>query len=218
MGERSAVAVSHPFEEQSPEFLDSLDGNPRLAFAEFYRFAVGLLTVNPPAPLRAVPTNDRIDVVHDLVLHCCQDDFRVLRRFDPERARFAVWFCCVARNFVTDRLRAKSQRPANPSPQEPDDALRRLRTRDAPADRRIWAEEVLQAVATALHQLGDVCQILLRGAAQGLRPNELTSLLRWPPEWNKKASDDLRSCRTRLRRALLAAGFDLDDLDSLQGS
>jgi hypothetical protein len=48
----------------------------------------------------------------------------------------------------------------------------------------------------------------VQGAADGYKPRELTRLLGWPADWNKKASDDLRECRKRLRQSLAAAGID----------
>jgi hypothetical protein len=45
-----------------------------------------------------------------------------------------------------------------------------------------------------------------------MAPRQLTHLLGWPPDWNKKASDDLRACRKRLIVLLREEGFDIDHL------
>ena len=62
-------------------------------------------------------------------------------------------------------------------------------------------------ISECLDELEPKCRLLIEGAAQGLKPRELTRVLGWPEDWNKKASDDLRSCRQRLRQLLRAAGL-----------
>jgi len=79
-------------------------------------------------------------------------------------------------------------------------------------DRRADARMALEVVTDCIRELGETCRLLLLGAAEGMRPRELTRLLGWPKEWNKKASDDLRECRKRLKKRLGLRGLTPDDL------
>ena len=63
-----------------------------------------------------------------------------------------------------------------------------------------------------LQQMGDKCRVLVQGAAEGYKPRELTRLLGWPADWNKKASDDLRECRRQLKRLLEDSGLESTEL------
>jgi len=47
------------------------------------------------------------DVCQDVFLRLTRDGFRLLRRFDPERASFATWLHLVARSTAVDHLRRR---------------------------------------------------------------------------------------------------------------
>ena len=201
---------THILQQERPGFLDRLDSAPEIAFEEFYLFARKLLAVCPPQILWEVRPDVREDLVHDIVMSCCGDDFRVLRRYRAQGRPFSAWFSLVARNLILDRVRTRrgSEAIAVGSP-EPDD---RRAAVDAPPDRVADARVLLERVKSIVGELGDVCRILLFGAAEGFPPRDLVRLLGWPDDWNKKASDDLRECRRRLVRRLEAEGFEPGDL------
>lgn len=50
---------------------------------------------------------DVADVVQDVYLHFCQDGYRVLKRYDPARARLSTWCGAIARNKAIDWLRRR---------------------------------------------------------------------------------------------------------------
>ena len=74
------------------------------------------------------------------------------------------------------------------------------------ADRQVDRRRILAMVREVLEEMSDACRILLQGAAEGSRPRELTRLMGWPADWNKKASDALRECRKGLRNLLKNKG------------
>jgi RNA polymerase sigma factor (sigma-70 family) len=196
-----------------PKFLDLLDTEPERGFAEFYDFTRRLLAVHPPRVYWQTPERHRADLVHDIILHCCRDDFRVLRRYQDRGMAFAAWLMLVARNKILDFLRAKDS-SAGISLAEEDDENPGVHLRDPepPVDERVDRQKIISLVRTALEDMNDKCRVLIEGAAEGYKPRELTRLLGWPIEWNKKASDDLRECRKKLRSYLYQQGLDLEEL------
>jgi DNA-directed RNA polymerase specialized sigma24 family protein len=201
------VGARHILQQEWPSFLDRLDDDPARAAEEFYGFARTLLSVAPPRNLWEVPEDLREDVTHDLVLDCCRDGFALLRRYRDRGRPFAAWFALVARNRISDRMR-RERRQVEWDVQEDD---RRERPAVSPA-RRALDRVALEKVVSEVRALGDVCRVLLLGAAEGRSPRELVHLLGWPEDWNKKASDDLRACRKRLRRRLEAVGVDPEEI------
>ncbi len=47
------------------------------------------------------------DIVQDVFLRLCKDDFRLLRQFDPARAAMSTWLTIVARSATHDALRRR---------------------------------------------------------------------------------------------------------------
>lgn len=50
---------------------------------------------------------DVYDVVQDIFLHLCKDEFRVLKTYDPSRAKLSTWCGAIARNKAIDVLRQR---------------------------------------------------------------------------------------------------------------
>ncbi len=50
------------------------------------------------------------DLLQEVFIKLCRDDFRILKRYNPGRASISTWLCLVARNIAMDYLRRK--RPA----------------------------------------------------------------------------------------------------------
>lgn len=61
------------------------------------------------APHRA---SEQDDVVQDVFIRLVKDDFRLLGKYDPDRASLSTWLTIVARSVAIDRLRLKRIEPA----------------------------------------------------------------------------------------------------------
>jgi len=62
---------------------------------------------------RLVPAGrvaDAEDVVQDVFVKLCQHDFRLLRRYDPARAKITTWLTVVASSSAVDHLRRLRRR------------------------------------------------------------------------------------------------------------
>jgi len=119
MTEQSARGPTHLLQDPWPGFLDLVDVDRAAAFEQFYLFGRRLLLTAPPRTLLDVPPDSREDVIHDSILHCCRDDFRILRQYRNHGKPFASWFRQVAHNKLLERLRTrKGQDALQPLPFE----------------------------------------------------------------------------------------------------
>jgi DNA-directed RNA polymerase specialized sigma24 family protein len=141
----------------------------------------------------------------------------VLRTYSDRGRPFAVWFLILARNKILDHLRAKGNIPGDPIEEGSGGIGAKLADTKPAPDQTIDVLRVLTVVREVLAALGDVCRILIEGAAEGYRPRELVQLLGWKAEDNKKVSDSLRYCRTKLRAALRERGVGEDELRTVLG-
>jgi len=48
---------------------------------------------------------DAYDIMQELFVKICRDDFRLLRRYNPEKSRITTWLAFIARNLAVDHLR-----------------------------------------------------------------------------------------------------------------
>lgn len=205
----------HPLDQSWPAFLDRLDTDPRTAFRDFYSFAWRLLKSHPPAAMRSLLPADREEMISEVILHCWQNDCRVLRTYRDRHIPFSHWFLMVARRKTLDHIRARERRgatdpdrPHAPMPGEPGPLID-----PAPlADEHAIARQNLESAQRCIMRMGRNCQLLLQGSALGLRPREMTQLLGWPRDWGKKVSDSLRYCRGKLRELLQREGVDWRDM------
>ena len=62
------------------------------------------------------------DVAQDVFVRLCAKDFRLLRSYDPDRARLTTWLTIIATSTTIDHLR-RQKRPAQPLDQVPESAL-----------------------------------------------------------------------------------------------
>lgn len=194
-----------------PYFLDLLDTNPEEAFRQFYLLAVALFSHRPPVPLRSLSPEDRQDLLHDLILHCVKNDFRVLRQYVPKGKSFAGWLYMVFTNKCRDRLRTPEMRAKRISIHADEDGRSiesKLADPGEPPDAYVENAQVVSAVRRALRDIGTKCRLLLEMAADGLRPKEMVRLLGLADDQNKKVADDLRYCRRRLKERLREMGFE----------
>ena len=200
-------------EQSRPRFLDLVDENPEAAFRSFYAFVQKMFNACPPRAIRMVPPDHRPDLVHDIVLECCRDDFRVLRGYTDQGRPFAVWLSILSRRRIIDWLRARKDGDKTEGHVEFSPEFQQiLPDHKLPPDRVVARKVLLDMVEGALQQLGERCRLLILGAAQGLKPRELTKFLGAPSHDNKKTSDALRECRRQLRYRLTREGVTLESV------
>ena len=203
----ASAPTSHVTRDSFPWFLRDLDQNPQRAAAGFHEFAWKLLRCSPPPRFQGLAEVDREDIIADLVVRWLSDDFAVLRRYRDNGRPFAGFLATAANNRATDRWRRiQDQRKRDRNLDEPaEDGVplaERLSDGEVGHDERYEDRLKLQQVEECLGNVSERCQVLLHGAADGMKPRELTVLLGWPPDWNKKAHDALRECRRSLVRCM----------------
>ena len=83
--------------------LEALARGEKGAWETFVRRYGGLVV----AAVRGVAreTTEVEDLVQEVFLRLCRDDFRLLRTYDPARARLSTWITIVARSTARDALR-----------------------------------------------------------------------------------------------------------------
>ena len=83
--------------------LDALARGERGAWEAFVRRYAGLVV----AAVRGVAHEaaDVEDLVQEVFLRLCRDDFRLLRNYDPTRAQLSTWVTIIARSTARDALR-----------------------------------------------------------------------------------------------------------------
>lgn len=197
-----------------PDFLDRLDQDPDGAFADFYALTCQSLQSVPPRPLKAVPKDEWLDRIHEVVYHCCRDSFAALRRYKDRGKPFVAWLHVVAHNRIYSVVNPQLDKPQI-APLSEDSGKHRaesaiLRGGGSP-ELRAQLAQLQEAVRKALGGVGDKCRTLLKMAADEWTPQEMASVLRQPPATSKKISDDLRYCRRRLRDMLYESGVDVED-------
>lgn len=207
---QSSSQPNHDLGASWPGFLDQLDSNPDRAFEKFYAHAVTMMRVCPPGVVRSLSPDQRNDLLHEVTLHCCCDDFRVLRRYADRGRPFTAWLQLVTRNKFLDQVRSGSKLKTRSlsGDGEEDDFQIPDHAAAAKVEGIAESRNLAQLVTQALESMSDKCRILIQGAAEGHKPRDLVRLLGWPPDWNKKASDDLRDCRRRLKLTLGDLGLD----------
>jgi RNA polymerase sigma factor (sigma-70 family) len=83
--------------------LEALARGEKGAWETFVRRYAGLVV----AAVRGVAreATDVEDLVQEVFLRFCRDDFRLLRTYDPARAQLSTWITIVARSTARDALR-----------------------------------------------------------------------------------------------------------------
>jgi RNA polymerase sigma factor (sigma-70 family) len=179
-----------------PGFLDQLDGNAENAFTDFYLFAREMFRTQAPRMLRRIPVDQREDMLHEVVHHCCRNDFRILRKYENRGSPFANWLKCVANRKIIDELERRGRILAL---EEPNDSLQRLALDLLRPDMHAEAANALEDTLDRLADMDEECQILVHAMASGMKPMEVTKLLGWSEKDNRKASDRCRYVRRRLK-------------------
>ena len=83
--------------------LEALARGERGAWEAFVRRYAGLVV----AAVRGVAreATEVEDLVQEVFLRLCRDDFRLLRTYDPARAQLSTWVTIIARSTARDALR-----------------------------------------------------------------------------------------------------------------
>jgi RNA polymerase sigma factor (sigma-70 family) len=200
--------MSSSIGDQYPAFLRHLDDDPEGAFADFYAFLQKVFARYPPRVFRMVREDSREDVIHDIAVHCCEREFRVLRAYQDVGAPFGVWLHLVATRRILDQLGKKRGAEKSSERVEVDEWFEGVYAGDElPPDRDVARKVLLEKTVNAMGQLGERCRLLLLAAAEGWKPREMAELLGDPNLDNKKISDGLRECRRQLRWRIRKEGI-----------
>ncbi|HEX9898192.1 MAG TPA: sigma-70 family RNA polymerase sigma factor [Candidatus Methylomirabilis sp.] len=197
---RPAGPVDDPWGATRPGFLDLLDKDPDRAWAEFHAFAWRLLRAITPPAMRSLSSEERDDLIGDIVFFCGEYDFRILRRYQDMGTPFSAWLLRVAKHRALDRHRRLRTQLALAKPKTMDG-------HHPDTEDRLTHRQLLAGIRKCLSSLSAKCRLLLAAAADEMKPSEIATLL-GPMGSNKQVSDDLRYCRRGLLRALANEGFE----------
>ena len=83
--------------------LEALARGEKGAWEAFVRRYAGLIVAAVRGVARDV--GEAEDLVQEVFLRLCRDDFRLLRTYDPARARLSTWITIIARSTARDAQR-----------------------------------------------------------------------------------------------------------------
>lgn len=81
-----------------------VDGD-KAAWDQFVARYAGLILATIRRFSSGLPDPD--DLVQDVFLRLCKDDFRLLRTYDPAKASLSTWLTIIARSAALDRVRKR---------------------------------------------------------------------------------------------------------------
>jgi RNA polymerase sigma factor (sigma-70 family) len=194
-----------------PTFLDLLDSDRETAIALFYKYAMLLLGARPPRLFSCMTDQEREDCLQEIIVHCIEQDLRVLRRYENRGRPFSAWLYTVAHHKAFEwwrRGRDGGRRRIDLDPEYGGHVLPVGGTPARPDERAAW-EELLEVVRDEIGRMDDRCRLLLNLSADEYKVKEIVRALALPPDQNKKISDDLRYCRKKLKRRLADRGYDI---------
>ncbi len=87
------------------EELGRLVSGDAAAWRDFVRRFAGLIIAAVNRVLGG--QSDPADIVQDVFVRLCKDEFRLLRQFDPSRASFSTWLTIVSRSVAHDAIRRR---------------------------------------------------------------------------------------------------------------
>lgn len=195
-----------------PRFLDLLDSDPDQAFTQFYRFAVGSLTDTPPPLLLSFDESERLEMIHIIICHCVDNDFRNLRKYADKGKPFAGWLYITAYNKGREewrkRHRSREMLSIHGDGQNPG-------IEESVADHaedvgtRAEKTDLLSKVLGSLEEMDRKCRLLLKMAFDEFTIAEMVTALRLPKDQNAKVSDGLRYCRKKLYKLMADRGIEV---------
>lgn len=193
-----------------PPFLRLLDSDNERALAEFGNHARRWLISYPSPCLRSLSTEEREEVVSDVILHLIKDDARRLRSYEDRGRPFHAFLRTVAERMCLGVIRKRRLETSYDEPGGGGPAGSEL-----PPSPPHGLETVLSRIVWEfVGELDVECQLLLIGHFRdGLKPRQMVPLLgfigRENP--NKKVSDRLTYCKTMLATLIRKAGYKRDD-------
>jgi RNA polymerase sigma factor (sigma-70 family) len=143
--------------------LDALARGETGAWTAFVRRYAGLVV----AAVRGVAREavEVEDLVQEVFLRLCRDDFRLLRTYDPARARLSTWITIIARSTARDALRRHRpvMVPIEAVPEsrlavDPVEPVRRLKLPEALLSPR--QREILTMLYDREMEVGEVAKVL----------------------------------------------------------
>ena len=192
-----------------PPFLGLMDSDPNSAADLFCRFAMSLLETKPPRIFRSLSVDEQSDLTTDIVIHCIDMNFRILRKYEDKGSPFAAWFYFIARNKAIDYIRRKDADVdvvvANPETGfDPLEITEDRRAYHAASDE---VKEMLDEIDKCWMEMSEKCRLLLKLAAREYKAQEMAELLRKPKDMATKIANDLGYCRKKLTNLLSEKGL-----------
>jgi DNA-directed RNA polymerase specialized sigma24 family protein len=115
---------------------------------------------------------------------------------------FAAWLTTVLDRQVRGWLRSR----------KPSDEITEGSARTGTDPRLGLSNQVVDSLNRGLDELNTKCRLYLSYRSEGLKPREIADALGLPDGENKRVSDDLRHCMSRLRDFLLSRGIRPDEV------
>lgn len=193
----------------SPWFADGSDSDPQRRMVDVERFAQEFFRSNTLSLMRRLSPEESEDLKREIVLHCIDDHFRVLKQFRQTGANFDAWFCTVCLNKAKDFLKSRTRYQQMVTHDLSADQLTLNRPKDgapSPED-AAHLRQIVEAVNRGIESLDRYCRLLVRMDGEEFKPREMVRVLRWPLSKAKKISDDLAYCKEKLRILLAQQGI-----------
>lgn len=203
---------THILEQSFPSFLHKLEYDYQAGINEFASYAYKMLECHPPRPLASQTADDRLDIIQSVILHFIENNGKRLRSYRDTGKPFSRWFVTVAYNKVIEIIRENKTwltRYIDTLNNEQNyDIIELVFDPFDDPSRRTEYREVIAKVRQCMRKLERKCRILINAHAQGFNFTEIGVMAGLGPD-NKRASDTLRACRTRLKKLLFENGIDI---------
>ena len=148
--------------------------------------------------------NQKEDIIEEIIVHCIDDNCKVLKKYKPQGGSFTGWFFRVSKNKIFDFLR------------RPENKYIKVEFEDYMLDENVQNDDnqndLVDIVWSSIKNLKEKCQILLKLAADEYTPLEMTVILGIEKNFNQKVADDLRYCRKKLKELLIIEGVSMSEL------
>jgi len=193
-----AVDRPPPLQEPWPKFLCLLDTDPDEAKQLLWDFTFRFFRAQPPQELFELPAHDREDIPSGIYARCCENNFRRLRTYTNQGKPFAGWLFIMSRNHIRDTL--KWHRHAIPI-LEPENGEDRkdgkkngyvIPPKNPTQEKEVGEREEQGRIKRCLGRLSAFARFLVNSRLDGLKPRQVVTLLRMPPEANVEISNTTR--------------------------
>lgn len=192
-----------------PWFADGDDSDRERRMDDFARYARDFFSACPLSLMRGLSNDELADLQQSIIMHCVDNDLRILKQFRRTGANFDAWFCTVCLNKTRDYLKSRGRyRQVIASDPSGDNVI--LEDHPDPKtspEQRAHVSQVAEQVDACIRQLDQYCRLLIRMEGDEFKPREMVRVLRWPAAKAKKVSDDLAYCLVKLRKLLAQRGI-----------